>query len=186
MAIVLKKGGSFNLSKKEPALKKLMLGLGWEQKAGNTMDLDASVFILGSNGKLISEEYFVFYNNLKSPDGAVQHTGDNRTGAGDEDDEMILANLALINPEVVEIRIVISIHESTTRRHHFGLLQDAYIRIVDVENKREVLRYDLDAEFNGNSDVEFGKLQKVDGDWTFVASGIGSNTGLQGYVDMYA
>jgi|JI71714BRNA_FD_contig_71_1899386_length_759_multi_2_in_0_out_0_1 tellurium resistance protein TerD len=186
MAIVLKKGGSFNLSKKEPSLKKIMIGLGWEQKAGNNMDLDASVFILGANGKLISEEYFVFYNNLKSPDGAIQHTGDNRTGAGDEDDEMILANLPLINSAVNEIKVVISIHDATTRRHHFGLLQDAYIRIVDVESKREILRYDLDAEFNGNSDVEFGKLQRVEGDWNFVASGIGSNAGLQGYVDMYA
>lgn len=186
MAIVLKKGGSFNLSKKEPALKKIMIGLGWEQKAGNQMDLDASVFMLGGNGKLVAEEYLVFYNNLKSPDGSVQHTGDNRTGAGDEDDEMILANLSLINAAVNEIKIIISIHDATTRRHHFGLLQDAYIRIVDVENKREVLRYDLDAEFNGNSDIEFGKLQRIDGDWNFVASGIGASGGLQGYVDMYA
>ncbi len=186
MAIVLKKGGSFNLSKKEPALKKIMLGLGWEQKAGNQMDLDASVFMLGANGKLVAEEYLVFYNNLKSPDGSVQHTGDNRTGAGDEDDEMILANLSLINAGVNEIKIIISIHDAATRRHHFGLLQDAYIRIVDVENKREVLRYDLDAEFSGNSDVEFGKLQRIDGDWNFVASGLGANGGLQGYVDMYA
>lgn len=186
MAIVLKKGGSFNLSKKEPALKKIMIGLGWEQKAGNQMDLDASVFMIGSNGKLVAEEYLVFYNNLKSPDGSVQHTGDNRTGAGDEDDEMILANLSLINAAVNEIKVIISIHDAATRRHHFGLLQDAYIRIVDVENKREVLRYDLDAEFNGNSDIEFGKLQRIDGDWNFVASGIGSNGGLQGYVDMYA
>jgi tellurium resistance protein TerD len=186
MAIVLKKGGSFNLSKKEPALKKIMIGLGWEQKAGNQMDLDASVFMIGSNGKLVAEEYLVFYNNLKSPDGSVQHTGDNRTGAGDEDDEMILANLSLINAAVNEIKIIISIHDAATRRHHFGLLQDAYIRIVDVENKREVLRYDLDAEFNGNSDIEFGKLQRIDGDWNFVASGIGASGGLQGYVDMYA
>ena len=105
MAIVLKKGGSFNLSKKEPALKKIMLGLGWEQKAGNNMDLDASVFILGSNGKLISESHFVFYNNLKSPDGSIQHTGDNRTGVGEDDDEMILANLSLISSDVSEIQI---------------------------------------------------------------------------------
>jgi tellurium resistance protein TerD len=186
MAIVLKKGGTFNLSKKEPSLKKIMIGLGWEKTAGNQIDLDASVFLLSANGKLVSEEYFVFYNNLKSPDGSIQHTGDNRTGAGDEDDEMILANLPLINPSVAEIRVVVSIHDATIRRHHFGLLSEAYIRIVDVESNREVLRYDLDAEFNGNTDVEFGKLQRVDGDWNFVASGIGSSNGLQGYVDMYA
>ena len=91
MAISLKKGGRFNLTKKEPGLEKIMIGLGWEVKPGNPIDLDASVFMLGNNGKLIADEYFVFYNNLKSPDGALQHTGDNRTGTGDEDDEMILA-----------------------------------------------------------------------------------------------
>jgi tellurium resistance protein TerD len=186
MAISLKKGGSFNLSKKEPALKKIMIGLGWEMKAGNSLDLDASVFMTGSNGKLITEQYFVFYNNLKSPDGAVQHTGDNRTGAGDEDDEMILANMPLINPSVNDIIITVSIHEADVRRHHFGLLQSAYIRIVDVETKREILRYDLDAEFNNFTDVEFGRLTKADNEWSFVASGVGSNKGLQGYVDAYA
>jgi tellurium resistance protein TerD len=186
MAISLKKGGVFNLSKKEPALKKIMIGLGWEMKAGNAIDLDASVFMIGQNGKLVSEEFFVFYNNLKSPDGAVQHTGDNRTGAGDEDDEMILANLPLIHPAVTDIIITVSIHEAEARKHHFGLLQSAYIRIMDVENKREVLRYDLDAEFTSSTDIEFGRLRKIDNEWNFVASGIGSNKGLQGYVDAYA
>lgn len=186
MAISLKKGGRFNLTKKEPGLEKIMIGLGWEVKPGNTIDLDASAFMIGSNGKLIADEYFIFYNNLKSPDGALQHTGDNRTGVGDDDDEMILANMSLINPSVSEILITVSIHEAAVRRHNFGLLNDAYIRIMDVSSKREILRYDLDAEFSNNTDVEFGKLQKVDGEWHFVASAIGSNQGLQGYVDAYA
>lgn len=186
MAISLKKGGTFNLTKKEPALKKIMIGLGWELKAGAQVDLDASVFMLGANGKLPADEFFVFYNNLKSLDGSLQHTGDNRTGAGDEDDEMILANLPAIDPRIYEILITVSIHEATARRQSFGNLNDAYIRIVDVESKREVLRYDLDNEFANFADVEFGKLKKVDGDWTFIASGLGSNGGLQAYVNMYA
>ncbi|EAY29484.1 TerD family protein [Microscilla marina] len=186
MAISLKKGGTFNLSKKEPGLEKIMIGLGWEVKPGNSVDLDASVFMLGSNGKLISEEYFVFYNNLKSPDGSLQHTGDNRSGKGDDDDEMILANMPLINADVTEILITVSIHEADARRHNFGLLDEAYIRIVDVSTQREILRYDLDAEFTNNTDVEFGKLHRASGEWSFIASGIGSNQGLQGYVDAYA
>ncbi len=186
MAISLKKGSSFNLSKKEPALKKIMIGLGWELKTGNQIDLDASVFMLGANGKLPTDEFFIFYNNLKSPEGSLQHTGDNRTGAEDEDDEMILANLPLVHPNVNELLFVISIHEADARRQNFGLLSDAYIRIVDVETKREILRYDLDQEFTLNTDVEFGKLQRIDNEWNFVASGIGSNKGLQGYVDMFS
>ena len=186
MAISLKKGNSFNLSKKEPGLEKIMIGLGWEVKSGNTLDLDASVFMLGSNGKLIAEEYFVFYNNLKSPDGSLQHTGDNRTGKGDDDDEMVLANMPLINASVTDILITVSIHEADARRHNFGLLDEAYIRIMDVNTKREILRYDLDAQFSGNTDVEFGRLQRMGNEWSFIASGIGSNQGLQGYVDAYA
>jgi tellurium resistance protein TerD len=185
MSVSLKKGNSVNLSKKEPSLKKIMIGLGWEIKAGNQLDLDASVFMIGANGKTLADEYFVFYNNLRSPDGSVQHTGDNRSGAGDDDDEMILANLALINEKITEVIITVSIHEATVRRHHFGLLTEAYIRIVDVEKNREVLRYDLDANFNEFSDVEFGRLQRINGEWHFQAVGIGSNDGLQGYVDKY-
>ena len=186
MAISLAKGGRFNLTKKEPTLSKIMIGLGWEVKPGAQLDLDASVFMLSGNGKLPADEYFVFYNNLKSPDGAVQHTGDNRTGAGDGDDEMILANLPLINPQVNEVLITVSIHDGFTKGHNFGMLNDAYIRIVDVETKREILRYDLDAENPADTDMEFGKLQRVDGEWNFVATGIGSTKGLQGYVDAYA
>jgi tellurium resistance protein TerD len=174
------------LSKKEPGLHKILVGLGWELKPGQSLDLDASVFMLSPSGKLPGDEYFVFYNNLKSPDGAVQHTGDNRTGNADQDDEMLLANLPFISPQVSELLFTVSIHEAAARRHHFGLLQNAYIRIVDVENKREILRYDLDTEFNNFGDVEFGKLQRTDGEWYFVATGLGSNGGLQGYVDRYA
>ncbi|MFT5618284.1 MAG: tellurium resistance protein TerD [Arenicella sp.] len=186
MAISLAKGGRFNLTKKEPSLSKIMIGLGWELKSGTQLDLDASVFMVGANGKLPSDEYFVFYNNLKSPDGSVQHTGDNRTGAGDGDDEMILANLPLISSQVNEILITVSVHDGVTKGHNFGMLNDAYIRVVDVDSKREILRYDLDSENPSDTDMEFGKLQRVNGEWNFVATGNGSTKGLQGYVDAYA
>jgi tellurium resistance protein TerD len=186
MAITLKKGNTFNLTKKEPTLKKIMIGLGWEVKQGNALDLDASVFMIDNKGKLPQDEYFVFYNNLQSPDGAVKHTGDNRTGAGDEDDEMILANLDAIGANISEILIIVTIHDAEARKHNFGLLSDAYIRILDVETKREILRYDLDAEYPTNTDVEFGRIKRENGEWIFIASGIGGNKGLQGYVDMYA
>lgn len=186
MAISLEKGGRFNLTKKEPSLKKIMIGLGWEMRPGATLDLDASVFMLGQNGKLPSDEYFVFYNNLKSPDGGVQHTGDNRNGAGDGDDEMILANLPKIDPAVNQVLVVASIHDALIRNHKFGLLQDAYIRIVDVENNREILRYDLDAQFSDATEVEFGRLERVNNEWHFVASGEGTKQGLEGYVNVYA
>ncbi|TAE17199.1 MAG: TerD family protein [Bacteroidetes bacterium] len=185
MAISLKKGGSVNLSKKEPALKKILIGLGWEMTQGQNIDLDASIFMINAQGKLPTEEYFVFYNNLKSPDGGLQHTGDNRTGVGDDDDEMILANLPLISSQVQEVLIVVSIHEAEARRHHFGLLHDAYIRLVDVESNREILRYDLDAEFGNCTEIEFGRLRNEGGEWHFIASGLGSKTGLQTYVDKY-
>ncbi len=185
MSVSLQKGSSLNLSKKEPGLKKIMIGLGWEFKSGTQLDLDASLFMVSANGKVPTDEYFVFYNNLRSPDGSVQHTGDNRSGVGEDDDEMILANLNLVNSQITDLVVIVSIHDAEARRQHFGLLSEAYIRIVDVETKRQILHYDLDAEFGKMTDVEFGRLQKIDGEWHFKASGIGGNMGLQGYVDRY-
>ncbi|GAB4342145.1 MAG: TerD family protein [Flammeovirgaceae bacterium] len=185
MSISLKKSGSVNLAKKEPTLTKIMVGLGWEMRSNGSLDIDASVFMLGANGKLPADEYFVFYNNLKSPDGAVQHTGDNRSGVGDGDDEMILANLSLIDNSINDLLFVVTIHEADIRKQNFGMLKDAYIRIVDVATNREVLRYNLGDEFKTNTEVEFGRLQRQNGEWHFIASGLGTNIGLQGYVDRY-
>lgn len=186
MSIVsLKKGEVVNLMKKAPALKKIMIGLGWEVKNGNPLDLDASVFMLNLRGKTPNKDYFIYFNNLKSPDGSLVHTGDNRTGVGDGDDEMILANLPLINHEVEEILITVSIYEAESRRHNFGLLQEAYIRIVDMETQKELVQFDLDEEFPRYTEVEFGKLQKINNEWHFKATGLGTNIGLQGYVDRY-
>ncbi|GAB4126372.1 MAG: tellurium resistance membrane protein TerD [Raineya sp.] len=186
MSIELSKGAKLNLTKKEPTLKKVMIGLGWDLRPGNALDLDASVFMIGENGKIPADEFFVFYNNLKSPDGAVQHTGDNRTGVGDDDDEMILANLSMISEGITELIFVVSIHDAEARRHNFGLLTGAYIRLVDVENNREIVRFKLDENNAGFTEMEFGRLKKENDGWHFVATGIGSAKGLQGYVDMYA
>lgn len=185
MSINLKKGNSFNLTKNEPGLKKLMIGLGWDV-ISQRVDLDASVFLTGVNGKLLSDAHFIFYNNLVSPDGAIKHTGDNRTGMGEDDDEMILANMDAIQSNVQEIIVAVSIHEAEAKRHHFGMLSDAYIRLYDVENQKEVLRYDLDAEFGGNTEIVFGKLEKRNNEWFFNATGQGSTKGLQGLIDIYA
>lgn len=186
MSISLKKGGSLNLTKEVPGLKKVMFGLGWEMKPSTPLDLDASVFILNSKLKLPSDEHFVFYNNLRSPDGSIQHTGDNRTGFGDDDDEMILCNLDLIDAAVFEILITVSIHEAEARGHSFGSLKDAYIRLYDVENKREILRYDLDEKNPTDAGMVFGKIQKQGTEWRFIAVGEGNGmSGLQGFVDKY-
>ncbi|MCS6832865.1 MAG: TerD family protein [Flammeovirgaceae bacterium] len=185
MSIVLKKSGSVNLTKKEPSLTKILVGLGWEFLQPVSIDIDASVFMLNDKGKLPADEYFIFYNNLKSPDGAVQHTGDNRSGIGEGDDEMILANLPLIDSQITELLFVVTIHEAAVRRQNFGMLKDAYIRLLDVATNREVLRYDLDEQFKDSTEVEFGKLRRQHGDWYFIASGIGTTIGLQGYVDRY-
>lgn len=186
MALNLKKGGSLNLTKEVPGLKKIMFGLGWEMKPGTALDLDASIFILNSKLKMPSDEHLVFYNNLRSPDGSIQHTGDNRTGFGDGDDEMILCNLDAIDANVFEILITVSIHEAEARGHSFGLLKDAYIRLYDVENKTDILRYDLDEKNSYDAGMVFGKLQKQGNEWRFIAVGEGNGMGgLQGFVDKY-
>ena len=185
MSITLSKGGKLNLTKKEPALKKILIGLGWDMVSNNSVDLDASVFMVTAAGKVPTDEFFIFYNNLKSPDNSVQHTGDNRTGVGDADDEMVLANLATVSTNIKEMIVIVSIHEASERNHHFGLLKEAYIRIVDVESNREIVRYNLDQNNSHDTDIEFGRLRLEENEWHFVATGAGAQKGLQGYVDMY-
>ncbi len=184
MSINLKKGGSINLTKQMPKLNKVMIGLGWEMSS-YTLDLDASVFMLGKNNTLISDEYFVFYNNLKSPDGSVQHLGDNRSGSADDDDEVILANLENINPAAQDLVICVSIHDATVRNHSYGLLKDAYIRIVDVDNQKEMARYDLDASHATENAVVFGRIRKSGDEWHFVAASQGTQNELQGLVEIF-
>ncbi|MCC9001012.1 MAG: TerD family protein, partial [Candidatus Competibacter sp.] len=145
MAISLNKGGKLSLSKEAPDLKKVLVGLGWDARAtdGADFDLDASAFLLDANGKVRSDADFIFYNQLKSPCGSVQHTGDNRTGAGEGDDEAVMVDLTRVPADVQKITFTVTIHEADQRRQNFGQVGNAFIRLVNAETNIEVARYDL-------------------------------------------
>ena len=169
-------------------LPKFTIGLGWDvnqSSTGTDFDLDASAFILGENGKILADEFFVFYNNLKSPDGAVQHTGDNLTGEGEGDDESIRIDLSKIDPRATEITFVVTIHEADSRRQNFGQVRNAFIRIYDNTTGEEIMRYDLDEDFSIETAVEFGRLYKRNGQWKFEAIGTGQKAGLAQYLQRF-
>lgn len=171
-------------------LEKVCVGLGWDPNTsgGDDFDLDASAFMLGKNGKLPADEYFVFYNNLASPDGAVSSSGDDQTGGNSEegDDETITVDLEKVNPAVEQIIFTATIHKADERRQNFGQVRNAYIRIYDAVNGEEIAKYDLDEDFSVETAVEFGRLYRRDGKWRFEAMGIGYKGGLQYFVDQYA
>ena len=161
MAVNLSKGGRVSLSKEAPGLSKILVGLGWDTNTSDTgaeFDLDASAFLVGASGKVENEKNFVFYNNLVSADGSVVHTGDNRTGEGDGDDESIKIDLAKISPSVKEIDIVVTIHEAVARRQNFGMVRNSFMRIVDERSGKEIARYDLEEDFSTETAVSFGKI----------------------------
>lgn len=182
MAINLQKGQRESLN-----AQKFTIGLGWDTNASSTgaaFDLDASVFMLGANSKLVADEYFVFYNNAKSPDGAVTHTGDNLTGDGDGDDESILVDLSKINPAVNEICVVVTIHDAADRKQNFGQVRNSFIRVVD-ESNNVLVKYELDEDFSVETAIEFGRIYKKDGQWKFEAVGAGMKGGLEDYLKKY-
>nr|WP_294931840.1 TerD family protein [uncultured Flavobacterium sp.] len=183
MAINLQKGQRENIN-----APKFTIGLGWDtnnSSTGTDFDLDASVFILGDNKKIISDSHFVFYNNLKSPDEAVIHTGDNLTGDGDGDDEQVKIDLTKINPAVKEICIVVTIHDAVNRKQNFGQVRNSFIRIVDDSNNTEVVKYELEEDFSIETAVEFGRIYNKDGQWKFEAMGVGMKGGLEDYLNKY-
>ncbi|MDR6942333.1 TerD family protein [Mucilaginibacter pocheonensis] len=183
MAINLQKGQRESIN-----APKFTIGLGWDTNSsstGSAFDLDASVFILGDNKKLIADEYFVFYNNLKSPDGAVEHTGDNLTGAGDGDDEQIKVDLSLADSKASEICIVVTIHEAEARKQNFGQVRNSFIRIFDSSTGADILKYELEEDFSIETAVEFGRIYKKDNNWKFEAVGVGMKGGLQDYLTKY-
>lgn len=183
MAINLEKGQRVAVE-----LPKFTIGLGWDTNnsdTGTDFDLDASAFILGENGKILSDEYFVFYNNLQSPDESVQHTGDNLTGEGEGDDESINIDLSKIDPRATEIIFVVTIHKAPERRQNFGQVRNAFIRIYNTVSGEEILRYDLDEDFSVETAVEFGRLYKRGGQWKFEAIGTGQKGGLAEYLIKY-
>jgi len=158
MAINLEKGQRVNVD-----LPKFVVGLGWDANSSSTghdFDLDASVFILGENRKMLSDGHFVFYNNLKSPDGAVEHTGDNLTGEGEGDDERLKIDLSLIDARATELCFVVTIHDAENRRQNFGQVRNSFVRIYNPQTNEEILKYELDEDFSIETAVEFGRLYK--------------------------
>ncbi len=176
MSINLKKGNSFNLSKNEPGLKKLMLGLGWDV-VSQRIDLDASVFMIGANGKLISDSYFVFYNNLTSPDGAIKHTGDNRTGAGEGDDEQIIVDLSRIPVNVKSLMFVVN----SFLGQNFSQIENAFCRIVNQKTGQEIAKYNLSCQGNHTAQI-MAKVYRYNGEWKMNA--IGENASGRTFQDL--
>ncbi|WP_298908008.1 VWA domain-containing protein [uncultured Nostoc sp.] len=186
MEIELSKGGRFNLSKEAPNLKKVAIGLSWQiNQAGQTYDIDASVFMLGADGKIPDEKYFIFYNNLQSLDGSLRHSGDNRTGEGNGDDETIYVDLAKVNPAIQEIVFVVTIHQEQEKNQNFSQIKNAFIKIYNNENRNSLARYNLREAFSQETALEFGRLYKKDNEWRFQAVGEGYRSGLQSFVDKY-
>jgi len=186
MGIQLIKGERFNLSKEAPDLKKVSIGLGWEMSnTGQSYDIDTSVFMLTKDGIVPHEKYFVFYNNLKSLDGSLTHSGDNKTGQGEGDDETIHIELVKVNSAIQEIVFVVTIHEGQEKKQNFSQIKNAFIKLSNQETGSQLARYDLKEAFSQETALEFGRLYRKDGEWRFQAVGQGYNAGLQTFVDKY-
>ncbi len=180
MPISLNKGGNVSLSKEDPNLKRVVVGLGWDVRAtsGVDYDLDASVFILNESNKVRSDSDFIFYNNLRSPDGAVEHTGDNLTGEGAGDDEQVKVDLERVPPEVQKLVFSVTIHEAESRRQNFGQVSEAFIRVVNGDTDNEIVRYDLSEDASTETAMLFGEVYRRGGEWKFRAVGQGFEGGL--------
>lgn len=190
MVVSLAKGQRVSLEKVAPGLTEVFVGLGWDTKVtdgGYDYDLDASLFLLGSNEKLISDNHFVFYNNLTSPDPdkSVEHTGDNLTGDGDGDDEVININLAKIPSDVQKIVVVVTIHEAEQRGQNFGQVDNAYVRIVDAKTNSEAARFDLTEDCSIETAMIMAEIYRKNGEWRVNAVGAGYQGGLQALLDRY-
>lgn len=187
MAVSLNKGGNVSLSKEEPGLKKILIGLGWDAIAtdDNDFDLDASLFMLANTGKVRSDYDFIFYNNLKSTDGSVEHKGDNLTGAGDGDDEVIKVDLNRVPADVNKLVIGVTIYEADNRKQNFGMIDSAFIRVVNEDNNREIVRFDLSQDMSNQTAMLFGEVYRYGNEWKFRAIGQGFKGGLEAMARSY-
>lgn len=187
MGVTLAKGGNVSLSKAAPNLTKVAVGLGWDARStsGADFDLDASALVTGPERKVLSDLHFVFYNNLRSPDGSIEHTGDNLTGEGHGDDEVINVDLPAVPPNVTNIFFPVSIHDADARLQSFGQVTNAYIRVVDLSNGSELARYDLSEDASTETAMLFGELYRHNGEWKFRAVGQGYASGLAGIARDY-
>ena len=190
MAINLSKGERISLEKVAPGLVQIFIGLGWDinvTDTGGDFDIDGSIFLVDSNEKLISDKHFIFYNNLKSPDPdqSIQQRGDNRTGAGEGDDEIIDVNLKTVPAEIAKVVLTVTIHEAEKRQQNFGQVSNAFVRIVNCENEEEIIRYDLTEDFSVETALIMAELYRKDGEWRMNAVGAGYEGGLPALVERY-
>jgi tellurium resistance protein TerD len=187
MSVSLTKGGNVSLSKEAPGLTNVLVGLGWDVRTtdGADFDLDASAIMLNDADKSISDQHFIFFNNLKSPDGSVEHTGDNLTGEGEGDDEAIKVNLSSVPAEVQKIVFPVSIYDADSRSQNFGQVRNAFIRMVNDGNNSEIARYDLAEDASTETAMVFGELYRNGNEWKFRAVGQGWATGLAGIARDY-
>ncbi len=182
MSVSLSKGGNVSLTKEAPGMTAVLVGLGWDARTttGTDFDLDASALMLKSDGKVLSDKHFIFFNNMTSPDGSVEHTGDNLTGEGEGDDEMIKVNLAAVPADVDKIVFPVSIYDGQARQQGFGQVRNAFIRIVNQSGNAEIARYDLTEDAANETAMLFGELYRNGSEWKFRAVGQGYSSGLAG------
>ena len=188
MAISLSKGQKIDLTKSNPGLTNITIGLGWDTNkydAGKDFDLDSSIFLLNATGKCGDEKDFIFFNNLEGGNGSVVHAGDNLTGEGDGDDEQVNINLANVPATVEKIAFTITIHDADTRNQNFGQVSNSYVRIVNDANSEELIRYDLGEDFSIETAVVVGELYRHGSEWKFSAIGSGYQGGLASLVKDY-
>jgi tellurium resistance protein TerD len=187
MAVSLVKGGNISLSQQAPGLKEIFVGLGWDARlsSGDDFDLDASAFLLKADGRVRGDEDFIFYGYLSSPDGTVEHTGDNLTGGGEGDDEVIKINLEAMDQEIQKISITVSIYEADARRQNFGMVSNAFIRIVNQLDNVEIARFDLSEDMSTETSMIFGEIYRHKGEWKFKAVGQGFPGGLASLCNLY-
>lgn len=180
MAVSLSKGGNVSLSKEAPGIESIQVGLGWEARStdGAEFDLDASCFLLNESDKVLNDGGFIFYNKLKSDCGSVEHTGDNKTGAGEGDDELLYVELMKVPANIAKLAFTVTIHDADTRKQNFGMVSGAYIRIVDRKSNKEIARFDLSEDASTNTAMIFGEVYRHGGDWKFKAIGQGYDGGL--------
>ncbi|MBF6546343.1 TerD family protein [Nocardia brasiliensis] len=187
MSVTLAKGGNVSLSKQAANLSKVAVGLGWDVRTttGADYDLDASALATGQNLKVLSDQHFVFYNNLRSPEGSIEHTGDNLTGEGEGDDEVINVDLSATPPTITNIFFPVSIHDADARGQSFGQIRNAFIRVVDASTGIELARYDLTEDASTETAMVFGELYRHGNEWKFRAIGQGYASGLAGIARDY-
>jgi tellurium resistance protein TerD len=187
MGISLNKGGNLSLSKTDPTLKNILIGLGWDARptSGADFDLDASAFMVKEDGKVRSDSDFIFYNQLRSTCGSVEHTGDNKTGAGEGDDEALIILLDKVPTEIQRIVFTVTIHDAEARKQNFGQVSNAFIRVVNKDSNNEVARFDLSEDASIETAMVFGEIYKHGSEWKFKAVGQGYAGGLAALARQY-